>query len=270
MLLPDHKTKLVCTIGPASDRADILDAMLRAGMNVARLNYSHGDFDGHAQTIGRLREAAARTGCRLAILGDLPGPKIRIGELATEPVELHPDEVITLTTEDIVGDARRLSVTLQTLPQAVKPDDKLFLNDGMISLKVLSVEGTEVRCEVRAGGELRSRKGLNLPGIDLGICAFTDRDREFLALSAEHGVDAVSQSFVSGPQDLRELREAANVLSYGPFVIAKIERREALAHLDEILEAADGIMVARGDLGVEIPIARRGLSSRVRRVRRLS
>jgi pyruvate kinase len=254
--LPGHKTKLVCTIGPASDHPAILERMLRAGMNVARLNYSHGDFDSHARTIARLREASRNSGRRLAIMGDLSGPKMRIGELREEPIELQIGDLITLTTEDTVGDATRVSVTLPTLPRAVHPDDKLFLNDGMISLKVLAAEGSEVRCEVRSGGELRSRKGLNLPGVDLGISAFTERDRAFLAFSAEHGVDALSQSFVSGPEDVIAVREAAAALDYRPFLIAKIERLEALQRLDEILAAADGIMVARGDLGVEIPIAR--------------
>ena len=157
-----NKTKLVCTIGPASDRPAVLREMLRAGMNVARLNFSHGDFDSHARVIADLREAADEVGRRLAIMADLPGPKIRIGELAEEPVDLANGDEVVLTTQQILGNAQRFSVNFARLPKAVRPDDKLFLNDGLISLKVLEVTGNDVRCEVRAGGELSSRKGLAL------------------------------------------------------------------------------------------------------------
>lgn len=255
MQLRANKTKLVCTIGPASELPVTLEAMLHAGMDVARLNFSHGDFDTHAEIIQRLRAASEKTGKRLAIMADLPGVKIRIGELAEESVELNAGDEVRLTTDEIVGDARRFSVNFDRLTQAVHPDDKLFLNDGLISLKVLAVEGNDVRCEVRAGGELSSRKGLDLPGIDLGISAFTERDRACLQFALEHGVDAVSQSFVSDASDIAAVRTAAADLGYSPFLIAKIERARAIDHLDEILDAADGLMVARGDLGVELPIA---------------
>jgi pyruvate kinase len=256
MNLPDHKTKIVATIGPASDTPETLRAMILAGLDVARLNFSHGSPDSHAATVVRIREAAAATGKRVAIMGDLPGPKMRIGDLEDEPVDLVRDEELVLTTEDIQGDRHRVSVTFPGLPAAVRPGDRLYLNDGFILLKVLDVSGTDVRCSVRVGGELRSRKGLNLPGIDLGISAFTENDREWLAFAAAHGVDAVSQSFVASAADIEAVREAARALDYNPFVIAKIERADALDHLDAILQAADGIMVARGDLGVEIPIER--------------
>lgn len=255
MYLPDNKTKLVCTIGPASESPGVLQAMLYAGMNVARLNFSHGDFDTHARVIERLRAAAEQVGRRVAIMADLPGPKIRIGELVSEPVELTSGDKVVLTTQPIVGDAQRFSVNFDRLPLAVRPDDKMFLNDGLISLKVLSVDGDDVHCEVRAGGELSSRKGLDLPGIDLGISAFTDRDRECLEFALQQGVDAVSQSFVSSAADVVAVREAATDLGFQPFVIAKIERARAVDNLDEILDVADGAMVARGDLGVELPIA---------------
>ncbi len=255
MQLPGNKTKLVCTIGPASDETDTLVQMLNAGMNVARLNFSHGDFDSHARTIERLRDAEKRTGRRLAIMADLPGPKIRIGELAVDPIELANGDEVILTIDDIVGDAKRFSVNFDRLPVAVKPEDKMFLNDGLISLKVLQVSGNDVRCEVRAGGELSSRKGLDLPGIDLGISAFTARDKECLAFALQHGVDSVSQSFVATADDVLAVKQAAADLGYSPFVIAKIERAQALEHIDAILDAADGLMVARGDLGVELPIA---------------
>ena len=254
MPFPANKTKIVCTIGPASDSAEVLEKMIRAGMNVARLNFSHGDFAGHAATINKIRAASRAVKRRVAIMADLPGPKMRIGELKEEPVELDSDDPFTLTTEDIIGDQRRVSVSFSRLTRTVKPQDKLFINDGLVELEVIKVADNDVHCKVLVGGILRSRKGLNLPGIDLGISAFTDRDHECLKFAMEHGVDAVSQSFVETGEDIRAVRKAARNLGHDPFVIAKIERAGARNHIEGILEAADGIMIARGDLGVEIPI----------------
>ena len=255
MAFPPNKTKIVCTIGPASDSQDILERLIRAGMNVARLNFSHGDFGEHQAVIRRIREASRTTGQRVAIMADLPGPKIRLGQFAEEPVKLSVGDTFTLTTEEIEGTVDRVSVTFAELPQAVRPGNRLFLNDGLIQLKVLESVGREVHCEVLIGGQLSSRKGLNLPGIDLGISAFTDHDRHCLAFALENGVDAISQSFVENATDIAAVRKAAADIGHDPFLIAKIERSGALDHIDDILQAADGIMVARGDLGVEIPIA---------------
>jgi pyruvate kinase len=254
MRLPAQKTKIVCTIGPASASPSVMKQMIEAGMNVARLNFSHGDFTAHKMVIENLRAAAATTGRRIAIMADLSGPKMRIGKIDPEPVELRPGDLFTLTTEDIVGDANRVSVSFDRLPQAVKKGNTLFLNDGYIELEVNEVKGRDVLCTVRVGGELRSRKGLNLPGIDLGITAFTKRDYECLRFALENGVDAVSQSFVESAADIEAVRKAAADLGHRPFIIAKIERSGALNQIDAILDAADGIMIARGDLGVEVPI----------------
>ena len=254
MTLSPNKTKIVCTIGPASDSADIMERMLLAGMNVARLNFSHGDFSGHERVIRNLRVAARSTGRRLAIMADLPGPKMRIGLLENEPVELTPGDRFTLTAEEITGNVERVSVTFSKLPRVVSPGTTLYVNDGLIQLEVEKVKGNDVRCRVVVGGELRSRKGLNLPGIDLGISAFTDHDRNCMKFALDNGVDAISQSFVNSADDIRAVREAADEQGYQPFVIAKIERSNALDHLEEIVDAADGIMIARGDLGVEVPI----------------
>lgn len=254
MLLPDHKTRIIATIGPASASPEVMEEMLRAGMDIARLNFSHGDFDYHARLIKGLRAAAQAVGRRLAILADLPGPRIRIGELAAEPLDLKPGAPFTLTTADILGDARQVAVSFDRLPRVVKPRDTLFLNDGVIQLEVTEVSDTQVECRVVAGGELRSRKGVNLPGVSLGISAFTAQDRECLAFALAQGVDAVSQSFVESARDISAVREAAAALGHQPFVIAKIERASALDNLEGILEEADGLMIARGDLGVEIPI----------------
>lgn len=256
MKLPGNKTKIVCTIGPASDSADVMEQMIRAGMNIARLNFSHGDFEGHAKVIENIRSAAGATGRRVAIMADLPGTKMRIGNIQPEIIELERGDEFILTTDEVTGNAGRVSVSFERLPQAVKQGDVLFLNDGLIQLETVRIEGTSVHCRVLAGGELSSHKGLNIPGIDLGISAFTDRDRECLRFAMEHGLDAISQSFVETADDIASVREAAEALNYQPYIIAKIERSRALDNLDSILEAADGIMIARGDLGVEIPIER--------------
>lgn len=251
-----NKTKIVCTIGPASDSPEMLLKMINAGMNIARLNYSHGDFDSHAIVIKKLREAARTAGKRLAILADLPGPKMRIGKLESEPIELNSGETLILTTESIVGDKNRISVSFDKLPSVVKPGNIIFLNDGIIQVRVESISGNDVHCNIIVGGELRSHKGLNLPGIDLGICAFTKYDCECMKSALENGVDAIGQSFVDSPEDVDAVRKAAMELGYNPFIIAKIERADALERIDDILTAADGIMVARGDLGVETQIER--------------
>ncbi len=256
MKLPSHKTKLICTIGPATQEPRVMGLMISAGMDIARLNFSHGDCDSHAEVIGNLRSTSRSLGKRLAVMADLPGPKMRIGELKNDAVDLRQGDSFTLTTDETQGDERRVSVSFKRLPLAVKAGDILFLNDGLIQLEVRDVRENDVACAVVVGGELRSRKGLNLPGIDLGISAFTSKDHEWLRFAAEQGIDAICQSFVVSAADILSVREAAEALDYHPFIIAKIERAEALNHVEEILDAADGIMIARGDLGVEIPIER--------------
>jgi pyruvate kinase len=255
-MLPPNKTKIVATIGPASSAPPVLEQMIGAGMNIARLNFSHGEFEAHRQNIENIRAAAKRAGRSVAIMADLSGPKMRIGNLSVEKIQLQAGDRFTLTTDDIVGDQQRVSISFARLPQVVERGDTLSLNDGYIQLEVLELSGTDVVCAVRVGGELRSRKGLNLPGIDLGISAFTERDRECLRFALEQGVDAVSQSFVESAADMNSVRQAARELGHDPFLIAKIERSRALDRLDEILDASDGVMIARGDLGVEVPIER--------------
>ena len=252
--LPAHKTKIVATIGPASESPEMLARLICAGLNVARLNFSHGNPSKHADVIRRIRDAARESGRRVAIMADLPGPKMRLGKIDPEPIQLVQGAHFTLTNEDIVGDARRASTSFERLPRVVKPGDRIFLNDGLVQLVVDRVTGSDVECTVAVGGELRSRKGLNLPGVDPGMSAFTEHDRECLEFALKEGVDAVSQSFVERAADIEAVREAAAKLGAQPFVIAKIERADALQHFDEILAVADGIMVARGDLGVEVPI----------------
>ena len=254
MALPGNKTKIVATIGPASESSEMLQSLVRAGLNVARLNFSHGDLTGHVERIQRIRSAAKAVGRRVAIMADLPGPKIRIGKIEPEPIQLHAGDHFILTAEEIVGTAQRVSVNFKELASVVKSGDRLFLNDGLVQLTVERVAGCEVHSTVSVGGELRSKKGLNLPGIALGIRAFTDHDRACLEFALQHGVDAVSQSFVETGGDIEAVRVAAEAVGKQPFIIAKIERLDAIRHFDEILNASDGIMIARGDLGVEVPI----------------
>ena len=254
MKMPENKTKIICTIGPSSGSHEVMENMIRAGMNIARLNFSHGDFATHRKVIDNLRSAARNAGSRIAIMADMPGPKMRIGRFLKEPVRLKPDDMFTLTTRETDGDERHVSVSFTRLPQVVKPGNTLFINDGLIQLEVIKTYGDEVICRVIVGGELRSRKGLNMPGIDLGISAFTDDDYQCLKFALEQGVESISQSFVESGADIADVRRAAEELGHNPFIIAKIERSRAVENIDDILAAADGIMIARGDLGVETPI----------------
>ena len=254
MILPAKKTKVVCTIGPACHSRKILEQMIKNGMDVARLNFAHGDFESHKELITYIRAAAEAVSERVAILADLPGPKMRIGHLVEEPLELERGQAFMLVPGEIEGDSKRVSISFAGLPKAVRPGDTIFLNDGLVQLEVEKVEDEEVHCKVMVGGQLRSYKGVNFPGIDLGISAFTERDRECLKFALDQGVDAVGESFVQGPDDIEALRKAAADAAYHPFIIAKIERSQALENIDAILDVADGIMVARGDLGVEVPI----------------
>jgi pyruvate kinase len=254
MRLPDNKTKIVATIGPASETPEMLERLIHAGLNVARLNFSHGDLRGQAQRIRRIRSAAKAVGRRVAIMADLPGPKMRIGKIDPEPIQLHPGENFVLTTKEIIGTPQRVSVSFKRLPSVVKPGDRLFLNDGLVQLTVERISGSEVHTKVLVAGELHSKKGLNLPGIDLGISAFTDHDRACLEFALQEGVDAVGQSFVETRDDINAVRAAAAAVGQRPFIVAKIERLDAVKNFDQILSASDGVMLARGDLGVEVPI----------------
>ncbi|HPM05169.1 MAG TPA: pyruvate kinase, partial [Candidatus Cloacimonas sp.] len=241
---------------------EMLLQMIEAGMDIARLNYSHGEFSTHAANIAKLRQAAKEVGRRLTIMADLPGPKMRIGKLDRESYTLRTNDELILTTEQIIGNFNRVSVSFEPLPRVVKPGDKISLNDGIIQVEVEKVEGTEVFCRIKVGGEIRSNKGLNILDIDLGIEVFTPHDRDCLKSALENDVDAVSQSFVNRAEDILALREEAARLGYKPFVIAKIERGEALRRIDEIIEVSDGIMIARGDLGVETDISRIALAQK--------
>ncbi|HLX40165.1 MAG TPA: pyruvate kinase, partial [Ktedonobacteraceae bacterium] len=257
-----RRTKIVCTIGPASESEERLEQLMRAGMNVARLNFSHGTHDQHAIVIERVREISARLGCAVAILQDLQGPKIRTGALEDgKPVTLVDSANLTFTTRPMVGNARLVSTTYQALPQDVKIGDRILLDDGLMELRVLGANETDVECEVVHGGLLKEHKGINLPGVAVSSPALTEKDRDDLRFGVLHNVDYVALSFVRKPQDVLEakqlIRQLQTELGGGRAqstipLIAKLEKPEAIAHLDEILEVTDGVMVARGDLGVEM------------------
>ncbi|MFA5614450.1 MAG: pyruvate kinase [Methanoculleus sp.] len=256
MSLPDHKTKIVCTIGPASNSQAVLADLVRAGMNVARLNLSHGTFEEHREIIQNIRAAAGDVGLPVTILIDLPGPKIRLGDLAVEPVELHKGDTITLTAAPASDDPSRIPVDFEPFPDLVSEGSTIFINDGFLQLEVNGITGRDVRARVVSGGTLLSRKGVSLVGGGgiVALSAVTERDLECIDFGLDEGVDAFGISFIERAEDIRRAREHAARSGKAIRVIAKIERQEALTNIDEILRETDGVMIARGDLGVQTPI----------------
>ncbi|MHB8531473.1 MAG: pyruvate kinase [Solirubrobacteraceae bacterium] len=248
-----RRTKIVATIGPASREPDTLVRLVEAGMDVARLNYSHGTLDEHAETVRRVRDAAGRAGRPVAILQDLPGPKLRIGPLREDVVELRSGERLTIVCgEESVGDARRLSVSWAGLTEAVEPDSVLYLADGSVRLRVVAVRAAEceVDTEVEVGGAVASRQGLNIPGPIDALPAVPEEDLRLLSHGESIGVDMVALSFVRTPEDVESVRPHTRLP-----LIAKIEKPQAVERAAEIINTSDSVMVARGDLGIELPIA---------------
>ncbi|MDZ7667485.1 MAG: pyruvate kinase [Desulfotignum sp.] len=252
--LPAHKTKIVCTIGPASRSEAVLEQLMLQGMNVARLNFAHGTMQGHREDIRRIRAVAARTERFCLIMVDLPGPKIRIGKLMKEPLLLEKGNEVILTVQNSVGTADQIPVEYKRLPESVNPGSLIFLNDGFIQLQVEKVSGDKVFCRTIIGGPLLSYKGLNLPGVKIFADAVSEKDLEFVAFALQEGVDAFGVSFAESADDIRKVKAFAKKHGQSAYVVAKIERAEAIANFDEIVTAADAIMIARGDLGVQIPI----------------
>ncbi len=249
------KTKIICTIGPATQSLEAMKSIIRAGMDVARLNFSHGSHEEHLKILEQVRIAATVTGEPITIVQDLGGPKIRIGKLETPSVELKPKSEVAITTEDILGTAYRLSTTYKHLPKDVQSGDTILLDDGKIRLKVDRVENGETICKVVNGGVLLPRKGMNLPGVKLSIPSMTEKDKDDLLFGLEHDIDYVALSFVRTADDIKHLREfIIKHVKKGRKVpiIAKIEKPEALANIDAIIAETDAVMVARGDLGVEL------------------
>ena len=248
------RTKIVATVGPASSGEETLARMVEAGVDVFRLNFSHGTRDEHAERIERIRRVAARAGRAVAIMQDLQGPRLRTGRLRNpDGVALEAGRCLTIAPGDFAGDADRIATSYDGLARDVRPGDRILVSDGLIELEVIAAEPPEVRCEVVVGGLLGERRGMNLPGVDLSVSAPTDKDLSDLAFGIEQGVDWVALSFVRAPADVLRLREEIRRRGADVPVVAKIERPEAVDALGAILEHADGVMVARGDLGIEMP-----------------
>jgi pyruvate kinase len=254
-----RRTKIVATVGPASDAPETLEAMLRAGMSVARLNLSHGSFDEHKARLTRIRAAADAVGVPVAIMIDTRGIEIRTGPLAESAVELISGEPFSLFTDARVGDARGVSVTYQRLPREVNPGEAVLLDDGAMELQVLATTDLEVRCRVVVGGWLGASKGVNLPGTQLSVTAVDPEHRDDvireLSFAADNDVEYIAASFIQTADEVRRMREMLAEAGVEIPIIAKIENRAGVANLLEIVQAADGVMVARGDLGVELPLA---------------
>jgi len=249
-----RKTKIVCTIGPASESLEMMKKLIEAGMNVARLNFSHGDFEEHGNRIKNIRQASKELGKTVAILLDTKGPEIRIGKLQEEPIELVENEYLTLTTEEILGDKDRIHVTYKNLPNDVKVGSTILIDDGLIGLTVVDIQGTEIRCRIVNGGQIKGRKGVNVPGVKISLPGITDKDAADIVFGIEQGIDFIAASFVRKASDVLEIRELLEKHNASHIqIISKIENQEGVDNLDEILEVSDGLMVARGDLGVEIP-----------------
>ncbi|HEU23971.1 MAG: pyruvate kinase [Mesoaciditoga sp.] len=249
-----RKTKIVCTIGPATIKKEMLEALVRNGMNVARLNMSHGTHEEKSQTVMDIREIRKRLGLPVGILMDIEGPKLRTGKLKTEYVELKKGSKLVLTTEDILGDENKISVSYTGLPSDVKAGDTILLNDGLINLKVISTTQKEIVTEVVNGGEITHNRGINVPGVDLKVPTLTEKDMKDIELISKIKPDYVALSFVRKPEDVMHLREIFKSKGFDdPRIISKIETKQALDNLEKILDVSDGAMVARGDLGAEIP-----------------
>jgi pyruvate kinase len=267
-------SKIVCTIGPVTRTPRMIRKLIDAGMDVARLNFSHGTHEEHAENIAALREAAMLMKKPIAILADLQGPKIRTGALAGGgSVALRTGQKFVITTAKVLGDSTRVNTTFRPLPHEVKTGDRILLSDGLIELRVERVRGHEVQCHVVNGGILGEHKGINLPGVQLHVPALTEKDRVDLRFALKQGVDYIAVSFVRRAEDVVLAKSLIRRAKKDTPVIAKLEKPEAIENLEEILRASDGVMVARGDLGVEmnperVPVVQKNIIARAREFRR--
>ncbi|MCF8067984.1 MAG: pyruvate kinase [Desulfobacterales bacterium] len=250
------KTKIVCTIGPSSDHPDIIEALIKYGMDVARLNFSHGTHEEHKKKIEIIRSVSDNLGKPVAILQDLCGPKIRVGKIQAPGIYLKPGQTLILTTEKVDASDNRVSVSYKNLPSEVKENDSILLADGMMELTVKKITEKEIFCNVITGGVLTSYKGVNLPNGSIKAPALTDKDRKDLFFGLNSDIDYVALSFVRRAEDILCVKELMTKVNKQVPVIAKIEKHEALDAIDEIIDVSDAVMVARGDLGVEIPLDR--------------
>ena len=274
MATNSRHSKIVCTLGPATNSPRMIRRLIEAGMDVARLNFSHGTHETHAQSIAMVHAAAAELGKTVGILADLQGPKIRTGALAGGgTVNLRGGQQFVITTAKILGDSTRVNTTFRPLPREVKSGDRILLSDGLIELRVEKVRGPEVICRVVNGGLLGEHKGINLPGVKLRVPALTPKDREDLRFALSHNVDFIAASFVRRPEDVLLAKSLIRRAKKDTPVIAKLEKPEAIENLEGILRVSDGVMVARGDLGVEmnpetVPVVQKNIIARAREFRR--
>ena len=249
-----RKTKIICTLGPSTDNPEVIRGLIERGMDVARLNFSHGSRDEHLSRIHMVREVARQLGRPVAVMLDTRGPEIRTGRLKSGRVKLVNGQRFILTTRDIIGDENQVKVSFDGLPEEVKPGDRILLSDGFIQLVVEEVvEKQDVVCQVVYGGELGERKGVNIPGVRTKMPYMNDQDRADISFGLEHGVDIIAASFVTTPEDILQIRQIVEERNSVVDIIAKIESQDGVNRLDDIIKVADGVMVARGDLGVDIP-----------------
>ena len=248
------KTKIVATIGPASSSQKILEDMLIAGVNVIRMNFSHGDFAEHQPKADNARAASEKTGIPVALMQDLGGPKIRIGDFYKESITLKEGQTFTLTTEKIIGDEKKVYVNYAPLPKEVKVGGLIMLHDGKKKLEITSIKGNEVVTKVIVGGDIKGKRGVNLPGAKLSVKSLTDKDKKDLEFGIKNKVDFIAFSFVRRPEDVTELRDILNSKKSKARIVAKIEDVEGLENIDKIIELVDGIMIGRGDFGIEIGV----------------
>ncbi|GAA0954041.1 pyruvate kinase [Virgisporangium aurantiacum] len=249
-----RRAKIVCTLGPATSDADRIRGLVDAGMDVARLNFSHGSHTDHENTYRLVREAAEASGRAVGVLADLQGPKIRLGRFAETKVEWRTGETVVITSDDIVGTHDRVSCTYTKLPQEVKAGDRLLIDDGKVAVEVTGVDGNDITALVVEGGPVSNNKGISLPNVAVSVPAMSDKDTEDLRFALRLGVDLVALSFVRSPGDIKLVHEIMEEVGVRRPVLAKIEKPEAVAALEPIVDAFDGVMVARGDLGVELPL----------------
>lgn len=250
-----RKTKILCTLGPSCDSVAVLTDMIRSGMNIARLNMAHGELEEHTRRISRVRQAASEQNTWIPVLLDIKGPEIRIGKLKEQFVELHKDDEIVLTTDQILGDSNKISVTYEDLPKVIQPNSRILIDDGLIELCVASIEGKEIYCRVINGGILKPRKGVNLPGVKTTLPGITEKDVHHILFGLDNRIDIIAVSFVRKAEDILEVRRILKENKAEHIqIISKIENEEGVSNMNEIIEVSDGIMVARGDLGVEIPV----------------
>jgi len=250
----ERKTKIVCTLGPASSKPEVIARLIDAGMDVARLNFSHGTWEEHGEAIRTVKLLAAQKGRPVAILQDLQGPKVRLGLFRSGSATIYSGDQFTLTTRDVKGTEKIASVTYDRLATEVKAGDQILIDDGLIHLQVLKTDGVHVVCRVLQGGVLANHKGLNLPGVAISVPAVTEKDLTDLEFGIEQGVDYIALSFVRTSKDISRVKEFLKRRKVDIPIIAKLERPKAVRNLGGILEVADGVMIARGDLGVEMPL----------------